>query len=108
MGAVFSTPSAPADFEAYRWTEEEGFELLGVLGPPGDVFSSALAASADGSVIVGVARGVGRTLQGFVWTSEMGIRSLRNLSTPMRHPIARFTEQFLLSLMLRVVVGHMP
>lgn len=26
----------------------------------------------------------------------------RNLSTSMRHPIARFTEQFLLSLMLRV------
>ncbi len=26
----------------------------------------------------------------------------RNLSTPMRHSIARFTEQFLLSLMFRV------
>ena len=30
------------------------------------------------------------------------VRAARNLSTTLRHSVARFTEQFLLSLMLRV------
>lgn len=77
VGYVSRTPSASA--EAYRWTEEEGFELLGVLGAPADAFSNAHAASADGSVIVGTARGVDRTFQPFIWTPQMGIRSLEEL-----------------------------
>jgi uncharacterized membrane protein len=81
VGLVYFTPSAPTGFEAYRWTEEEGFELLGVLGPPGDAYSLAHAASADGSVIVGSAGAVDRVFQGFVWTSEMGIQSLEDFLT---------------------------
>jgi probable HAF family extracellular repeat protein len=64
--------------EAFRWTEATGMVSLGDL-PGGDVFSSATAASGDGSIIVGytaLATGPG---QAFIWDQAHGMRSLKNV-----------------------------
>ena len=64
--------------EAFRWTAEGGMVGLGSLSAliPG---SSAIAASHDGSVIVGSSN-FGAGTQAFRWTTETGIVGLGTLS----------------------------
>jgi len=65
---------------AFRWTEATGILDLGALS--GDIYSSASATSADGSVIVGLSSGsssgsVGR--RAFIWDPAHGMRSLSDV-----------------------------
>jgi uncharacterized membrane protein len=74
----FSDPEAPyLTNEAYRWTKSDGVELLGDL-PGGDYDSSARAASADGTVIVGNSD-TRRGREAFIWDRFSGMRSLQYL-----------------------------
>ncbi len=66
--------NADSQREAIRWSAEAGMVGLGIL--PGKTHSNARAASADGSVIVGVSEG-----RAFIWTAELGMRDLTDYLT---------------------------
>ncbi len=77
VGWARSITSGVNDFEAFRWTEEDGMVGLGLLD--GGTFSQANGVSEDGSVITGVARtGTNQSLA-FRWTEEDGMVSLGDL-----------------------------
>ena len=68
--------------EAFRWTEEGGFQRLGDL-PGGNFASRAMDVSADGSIVVGesyseLSQPVGWT-EAFVWTESAGMVGLGDL-----------------------------
>jgi probable HAF family extracellular repeat protein len=72
--------------QAFRWTEAEGMVGIGHLGvPPGiEPFSEAYAASADGSVIVGLSRSPASLNSGweaFRWTQAGGMVGLGDFPT---------------------------
>lgn len=60
--------------EAFRWTAQGGFELLGELA--GDDSSRATAVSDDGSVVLGVSIGRGGHRRPFRWTTSTGLVAL--------------------------------
>jgi probable HAF family extracellular repeat protein len=62
--------------QAFRWTAGGGMEGIGILA--GEPFTAAGDSSADGSVVVGIARGffTGRD-SAFIWTRVGGMRSLK-------------------------------
>jgi probable HAF family extracellular repeat protein len=66
------------NIEAFRWTEEQGFQSLGDEFGSAGVGSNALAASGDGSTIVGSFRLLNEPLA-FVWDAAHGMRDLRDL-----------------------------
>jgi probable HAF family extracellular repeat protein len=64
--------------QAFRWTSAGGMEGIGLL--PGETLNAAGDASADGSVIVGIARGFFTDRDtAFVWTRDAGLRSLKQV-----------------------------
>ena len=63
--------------EAFRWTSAGGMVGLGQL-PGGGILSAADDVSADGSVVVGGGL-VGSGEVAFLWTSDGGMRNLRDL-----------------------------
>lgn len=63
------------DYEAFIWTEESGMIGLGDLVAE-NISSSAIAVSADGSVVLGES---GSTDDIFIWTEEEGMVSILNL-----------------------------
>ncbi|MCI0365054.1 MAG: hypothetical protein L0219_14345 [Phycisphaerales bacterium] len=70
--------------QAFRWTESEGIVPLGYLPTVEGVvpFSEAYAASADGSVVVGLSRSLASAQAGweaFRWTAEGGMEGLGDL-----------------------------
>jgi len=74
---VGEAPSA-TDFEAFRWTKEEGMVSLGNLG--GYPESTAYGVSADGSVIVGVSNPIGLPDdEAFRWTKQEGMVGIGDL-----------------------------
>lgn len=76
-GAVVVGQSWVSDhYEAYRWSAETGMVSLGDL-PSGLVDSTAWAASADGSIVVG--RGAAGTDRAFRWTTSAGMVALPDL-----------------------------
>jgi probable HAF family extracellular repeat protein len=62
--------------EAFRWTPSGGMVGLGAL--PGASQSTAMAVSANGSVVVGYCVS-GGAWEAFYWTAETGMVSLRDL-----------------------------
>ena len=60
--------------EAFVWTGRAGYRLLGMVGGAGA--SNALAASGDGSVVVG-SSSEGTTDAAFIWDAEHEMRDLR-------------------------------
>jgi probable HAF family extracellular repeat protein len=85
-----TTQDSSGKNQAFRWTEENGMELLGTL--PNGSYSSAYRISADGSVIIGTAdMGGGRHPDCpatsflcadndiFIWTEAAGMISLRSV-----------------------------
>src|SRR5687767_12119563 len=75
-GSVVVGASKPnGDFEAIRWTQAGGIQALGKLR--GDTQSGAVAASGDGSVIVGNSHNPPTgPIQAFRWTMAGGMRPL--------------------------------
>jgi probable HAF family extracellular repeat protein len=77
-----SSRASVSEYEAFRWTELDGFTALGDL-PGGAHWSEATGVSADGSVIVGNSAGVNNpgpeNGDGFIWDAEHGIQELRTL-----------------------------
>src|SRR5690606_18857728 len=67
--------------EAFRWTEDDGMQSLGWLeGRDSYGNDKALAASYDGSVIVGSALSSTDKFQAFRWTEETGMVALPTLA----------------------------
>jgi probable HAF family extracellular repeat protein len=77
FGSVEKDGLISSEWEAFRWTAATGMVGLGNLGELG-AWSSAGAASADGSVIVGWAASSQGT-QGFLWTEQTGMVGLGDL-----------------------------
>ena len=73
--------AAGSGYEAFRWTQAGGMVGLGDL-PGGAFFSSANAANADGSVIVGSGDTENGT-EAFIWDSTNGMRNLKDLALGM-------------------------
>ncbi|MBX3359707.1 MAG: hypothetical protein KF745_14905 [Phycisphaeraceae bacterium] len=69
--------SSYGSFLAYRWTESDGLVLLGARPDLGLPHSRPVAASADGSIIVGtlIASNLGNSTP-FIWDEAHGIRVL--------------------------------
>jgi uncharacterized membrane protein len=63
--------------EGFRWTEEGGMIGLGDL-PGGHFFSSASAASGDGSVVAGLGHSEAG-YEPFLWRADTGMRSLTDM-----------------------------
>jgi len=64
--------------QAMRWMEAEGFLVLGDL-PGGNISGTARCASSNGDVIAGESSD-GSALDGaFIWNTEYGMRSLKNV-----------------------------
>lgn len=64
--------------QAFRWTSAGGMEGIGIL--PGETINAAGDASADGSVIVGIARGFFTDRDtAFIWTRDAGLRNLKDV-----------------------------
>ncbi|MFH1419619.1 MAG: PEP-CTERM sorting domain-containing protein [Planctomycetota bacterium] len=63
--------------EAFRWTEGQGMVGLGHL--PGGLDSTALACSADGSIIAGRGNLLSGEDEAIIWDADNGMRSLRTL-----------------------------
>ncbi|WP_157188134.1 autotransporter domain-containing protein [Nitratireductor pacificus] len=67
--------------EAFRWSEEDGMQSLGWLEGRSEAGNDkALAASYDGSVIVGSALSSSSKFQAFHWTEEAGMVALPTLA----------------------------
>jgi probable HAF family extracellular repeat protein len=85
VGDGYSANSKGA-LEAFRWSDSGGMQGLGDL-PGGEFISLALAASGDGSVVVGYSEAhdpalgqeSGRSNQAFVWDQLHGMRDLQQL-----------------------------
>ena len=82
---VVGRASSAGGAEAFRWTAEEGMIGLGDF-PGGDVDSTAVAASADGSIVLGI--GCSDTFdftcvapEAFIWDTFNGMRNLREVLT---------------------------
>lgn len=74
-GQVVVGESGGSDGDSFRWSQADGFHLLGNL--PGFANSMAKDASYDGSVIVGTAdNGSATTPQAFRWTQAGGMQGL--------------------------------
>jgi len=74
---VGTSPSAAfPNGEAFIWTEETGMVGLGTLGSTSSWQSEAYAASANGSVVVGLSSGYA-----FIWDRMHGMRNLRDVLT---------------------------
>lgn len=70
-GSIIVGALAPAaQYEAFRWTKEEG--IVGLGKGPGFISTIALGVSDDGSTVIGD----GTTGGGFIWTPESGLRHL--------------------------------
>jgi uncharacterized membrane protein len=83
---------------AFRWTKTEGIRELG--GLPSDIVKTeATAVSADGSTIVGRMNASRSPVEGFVWTSQTGLRPLGRIT------VGRFTEATKVSADGRTIVG---
>ena len=79
VGNSNSLPAQRGQFQAFRWTASGGMVGLGVLPGGEGGLSSALAVSADGSLVVGVSdSSAGR--QAFRWTEAGGMIGLGDLS----------------------------
>ena len=76
VGEGSSRQARGGDREAYRWTAEFGMTGLGDL-PGGSFNSRGISVSADGSVVVGRARGRS-TWQAYRWTEDSGMTALLN------------------------------
>jgi probable HAF family extracellular repeat protein len=63
--------------EAYRWTETEGMQPLGIL--EGGRSSAATAASRDGKLIVGASETHNNRGAAFIWDDENGMRKLSDV-----------------------------
>jgi len=63
--------------EAFRWTEVEGMVGLGHL--PGTTFSVAMAASGDGSIVVGYASSGTISPIASIWDKTNGMRALQDV-----------------------------
>lgn len=75
---VIGSGSGDNGFNAWRWSEDTGFENIGTTGGFSNRGAST-AISADGSVIVGFYRpfpGPATFGQGFIWTEETGLVNL--------------------------------
>jgi probable HAF family extracellular repeat protein len=77
IGWARSVSSGVNDFEAFRWTDDDGMVGLGHIS--GGSFSQANGVSYDGSVITGVARTAANQFFAFRWTEEDGMVSLGDL-----------------------------
>jgi len=71
---VGGSTNADGHDEAFRWTAATGMVGLGIL--PGSYASRALAASADGSVVVGKSYSA---YVAFIWDAVNGMRDLREV-----------------------------
>jgi probable HAF family extracellular repeat protein len=77
-GSVIVGRGHTGDEAAFRWTAEFGLVYLGAL--PCETWSTAFAASANGSIVVGDPnQGTGDCA--FVWDSQHGIRNLHQVLT---------------------------
>lgn len=65
------------NWHAFRWDAENGMQILGSLYQ--ELNSTALAASSDGSVVVGVSAIDGGTHEAFRWTEQQGMTGLGDL-----------------------------
>ena len=85
---VYNDGVGSSSLEAVHWTGDEGIVSIGGLDDP--VFSTATAASGDGSVIVGQTHTeVPGEIQAFRWTQEGGMISLGDLAPEhSRHSLA--------------------
>jgi probable HAF family extracellular repeat protein len=63
-------------YHAFRWTQETGFQDLGVPPDGSSIESMALGVSADGRIVVGDYWGA-TGWEPFVWTQSMGMVDLR-------------------------------
>lgn len=76
-GRVVAGRADTNEFErAFRWTEANGMEDLGVL--PGTRTSAAMGTNADGSVVAGFSAGFSET-KAFRWTAAGGMQDLGSL-----------------------------
>lgn len=77
MVVVGESETASGQFHAYRWTEVQGTQDLGVL--TGFDTSIAYRTNADGSVVVGtsyLASNAAATGQAFIWTASGGMKAI--------------------------------
>ena len=75
--AGFSQSGAQSwETKPVRWVGDGAAQELGAL--PNMPWGVALAANADGSVIVGICYGDANNRAGFVWTAGTGVRSLKD------------------------------
>lgn len=75
--------------EAFRWSPDGGLQMLGDL-PGGEYWSSAIAVSEDGSVVVGFSSSErSRLIEGFYWTARTGMVALGGLYEGHIYSIAR-------------------
>jgi uncharacterized membrane protein len=66
--------------EAFRWSQSQGIQLLGVL--EGDSSSEAAAVSGDGTLVVGYSSGRKNdkfTSRAFIWDSARGMREIQSI-----------------------------
>lgn len=69
-------PMFPGDFQAFRWTREDGLVGLGSLNG-GGFQSVAVSTSSDGSVIAGQSKyAIDSRAQAFVWYEDTGMMGL--------------------------------
>jgi probable HAF family extracellular repeat protein len=87
VGDAYYSNSNGSNSQAFRWTEETGFQLLGDL-PGGEFSSSAATVSSDGSIVLGQSsalppESIGNTgigdFKAFVWDEIHGMRDLQNV-----------------------------
>jgi len=80
---VGRSSSAPGDYEAFRWTIEEGITGLGFLPGATTLRSNARAASSDGSVIVGWSKSANTVedsaTEAYRWAPDTGMVALGDL-----------------------------
>ena len=73
----FSNSAAGEPYEAFRWFEAGGMQVLGDL-PGGDFWSEAYAVSADGLVVVGTSHSASGH-EAFRWIESQGMEGLGEL-----------------------------
>ena len=64
--------------EAYRWTQGNGFDLLGHMS--GGTISMSTGVSGDGSVVTGTGDSSSGAHRSFRWTSGLGMQDIGNLT----------------------------